>query len=334
MSGAGHACRHGLATPRGVGAIAIVRVEGPAAAGVVAAVAPRAAGAAVGAIVHADFPEIDDGLVVRTGEREWRLMPHGGPAIVRRLLAALEAAGSSPGLPRPTGLDASAAATLARAASPAAVDVLAAQPARWRAAESSGFANIDPAELLARSRRLDRLVDPPTVVVAGRPNAGKSTLFNRLAGEDAARVSPEAGTTRDWVGRRLVLTPTGGDPLVDAVVVDACDTPGLRPAAGVEAKAIAIAAGLIARADLLIELVAPGEPRLSRGELPREPDLVVAGKADAGGAVAGTDASVSGLTGVGVAALADTIIDRLFPAADRGRLWAFDAAVRGRVPRR
>ena len=70
----------------------------------------------------------------------------------------------------------------------------------------------------------------PTVAVVGRPNVGKSTLFNRLLGGRPAIVSERAGTTRDrhfgeveWAGRRFWLVDTGGllpgstDPMDRAV---------------------------------------------------------------------------------------------------------------------
>ena len=57
----------------------------------------------------------------------------------------------------------------------------------------------------------------PVVAVVGRPNVGKSALFNRLVGENSAIVSEEAGTTRDrhfaraeWNGQNQTLEATTG----------------------------------------------------------------------------------------------------------------------------
>src|SRR5436190_18181388 len=103
----------------------------------------------------------------------------------------------------------------------------------------------------------------PSVVLVGRPNVGKSTLFNRMTGSRRAIVAPIAGTTRDalarpviWRGVSLQLFDTGGlygesqDPLHELVVQQ-----GRRAIAG---------------ADLLVLLVdgrqglLPGDERIAR----------------------------------------------------------------------
>lgn len=74
-------------------------------------------------------------------------------------------------------------------------------------------------EVHAGARSGARLARGMTVVIAGRPNAGKSTLLNRLVGHEAAIVTPVAGTTRDLLRERVEI---GGIP------VELIDTAGLR----------------------------------------------------------------------------------------------------------
>ena len=83
------------------------------------------------------------------------------------------------------------------------------------------------------------------VVLAGPPNAGKSTLFNALVGKVAAVVSAEPGTTRDFLSAELEL---GGVPIV---LVDTAGAESPRDA--IEQAAQAQRAGQLSQADLIID---------------------------------------------------------------------------------
>jgi len=61
--------------------------------------------------------------------------------------------------------------------------------------------------LLSTSHYGELLRDGVKTVIIGEPNAGKSSLLNRLVGHDRALVSPEPGTTRDFIEERLILGP-------------------------------------------------------------------------------------------------------------------------------
>ena len=110
--------------------------------------------------------------------------------------------------------------------------------------------------LLSRARE-SAVQELPTVLLFGRPNVGKSSLFNRLLGRDAALVTPVAGTTRDAVEGILQL----GDfrlKLLDG----AGQGDGPRPLRGhpLEARASARTRRLLAHADLTLHLVDGSQP--------------------------------------------------------------------------
>jgi len=95
--------------------------------------------------------------------------------------------------------------------------------------------------------RGERLRDGVRIVIAGAPNAGKSSLMNALAKRDVAIVSEEAGTTRDVIEVHLDL---GGLPVI------LTDTAGLREAAGkVEAEGVRRALARAEAADVVLWLV-------------------------------------------------------------------------------
>ena len=78
------------------------------------------------------------------------------------------------------------------------------------------------AQVFARSRQGSLLRSGINVVLAGRPNVGKSSLLNRLAGEERAIVTAVPGTTRDAVRETIAI---------DGVPLNIVDTAGLREAA-------------------------------------------------------------------------------------------------------
>lgn len=107
------------------------------------------------------------------------------------------------------------------------------------------------AEMARLARRLndrDRTASAPRVVLTGRPNSGKSRLFNALAGAELALVSAAAGTTRDEVTALVRF---------DGIEVLLVDTAGEdRPGDAIEAQVQRRRAGTIAEADLLIRCFA------------------------------------------------------------------------------
>ncbi len=121
----------------------------------------------------------------------------------------------------------------------------------------------------------------PTVALAGRPNAGKSSLLNVLTGLDRAIVSATAGTTRDVLTAPMRLG--GGECLL-------MDLAGLViDPAGVDAEAHAAAVEALATADLVVwvvDITDPKPPAPLPSDRPAGADLLVAAKADLLDAVA------------------------------------------------
>lgn len=137
------------------------------------------------------------------------------------------------------------------------------------------------------------------IALVGRPNAGKSTLLNALAGREVALTSATAGTTRDVIEVRLE---------VRGLAVTMLDMAGLRHADGIEAVAIDRARARAEAADLRLFLVEEVRDLEVLGVAVADGDLVARAKADTrpeGGAAAGL--AVSGLTGAGIDRLLEEI---------------------------
>ena len=100
------------------------------------------------------------------------------------------------------------------------------------------------AELLRETLRGLRLNDGLRVAIVGRPNAGKSSLLNALAGSDRAIVNATAGTTRDVLREQLSF---------DGIVLELADTAGLRETDDdIEREGVRRARGELHRADVAL----------------------------------------------------------------------------------
>jgi tRNA modification GTPase len=142
-----------------------------------------------------------------------------------------------------------------------------------------------------------------TVVIAGRPNAGKSSLLNALAGHDAAIVTGIPGTTRDLLREQIVI---------DGLPIHVIDTAGLRDSRDViEEEGIRRARTEMRGADLVLYLVdasigaVPGE----LDELPKDPPVLhVWNKTDIAAPPAGHGGiAISALTGAGLSELRECL---------------------------
>jgi tRNA modification GTPase len=142
----------------------------------------------------------------------------------------------------------------------------------------------------------------PRVVLAGLPNAGKSTLFNALVGFDRAIVTPRPGTTRDAVSETVALAGT---------LVTLVDTAGVRESEDeVERIGVDVARRAAAGADLVLWLV---DGSTEEPWAPPDGALVVRTKADLPAAArdVAAEAEVSALTGRGLEELVGLVAARL-----------------------
>ena len=334
-----------LLTPRTPGAVAIIQLHGDQAASVLSKLTGKTHWPP-GRLRLCGFAGIDEGLAAVMPARPdvVQLMPHGGPRVVQRLLTHLiESLGvrydpaPDPRTVYPeaaSAIEADLLDAIARAASPAAIDLLTAQPRLWRQLLADRNASAASRHAIAQhSAVLDRLVTPPTVVVVGPANAGKSTLTNRLMGRSVSIVADLPGTTRDWVGGLVELSIDNHS----GVAVQWLDTPGLRDSDdAVEQRAIALARRVIGDAAVIVALRDPeqGWPEVSR--LPRSPDLWVMNKVDDAGDAPADDAGlspdrplpISAERGGGVGVLERRVLERLGLADLDEQPWAFSPRLR------
>ena len=324
-------------SPPGRGAIHVVYVTGPDALAALATLFRGAslsdARARYGRFVDVDGEVIDDGLVIPTGDG-YLLTLHGNPLLVERLGEALCGAGGEAREVSPwaaagrSPVAAEAVELLPLARTVAAAGFLLEQArdglAAWEQRVRTGAHAPDPKELarmLADAPRGRALFEPRQVVLAGVPNAGKSTLFNALLGERRVVTHATPGTTRDVVREEIKV---GAYPvrLLDGAGVRESDDP-------VEREGIERMARAIGDSDLVV-LLEPPYALSGDADAARVMAAAVAGADRAGRLLrvrsradedldrghASTPLGVSGVTGDGIPELVAEIARRLFGGPD------------------
>jgi tRNA modification GTPase len=297
-----------IATPPGIGAIAVVRVSGPDAL-VVAdrvfrgkGILSKASGYTVhlGILVDGAGIEIDQVLATvfkdphsYTGEDSVEISCHGGTFVTHKVLDAVLKSGARMADPGEFTKRAFLNGKLDLSQAEAVADIISAKSERAQQLSlrqldgvlakeigeireqlvslcslleleldfaDEGIELVGMRESRERigqvSKRVSKLLDSfalgrierdgATVAIVGKPNVGKSSLFNSLLQHERAIVSPIPGTTRDFIEESIHI---------EGILFRLLDTAGLRESRdGVEAEGIARTKAIINKADIIIEV--------------------------------------------------------------------------------
>lgn len=334
-------------TPAGRGAIAVVGLRGPRATHAVEAcfqsVRRRSVSdAPVGSVLlgiwsaacqepsPAAMQPGEELIVTRTGAEEWEIHCHGGQAAVDAVLSSLVQQGCvridwqqfvtathvageharRAWLDLPRATTERVARILLDQAGGALDDAFLEIQQAMAAGESGRTRAISLLDtLLQRADAGGFLLSPRRIVLAGRPNVGKSSLINALVGFERTLVTPQAGTTRDLVG---VLTVIDGWP------VELIDTAGVRATSEpLEASGIARSLDRWQRTDLriLVEDASSDSHETLLADAALPPDLVVWNKIDLSPSMemSRSICAVSAVTGQGIQELIDRLAKQLAP---------------------
>lgn len=327
-----------VATPPGQGGVGIVRISGPLALPIAETLlgkTPKPRFAHYQSFTNADGEEIDQGLLLYfaaphsfTGEHVVELQGHGGPVVMRLLLARVCELGARPAKPGEFSeraflndkLDLAQAEAIAdlissgsEQAAKAAMQSLQGEfsrrvhflvelitQLRMYVEAAIDFPDEEDVDFLNDGEVLRQLSEIQfyfettldaaeqgrlmregmSVVLAGRPNVGKSSLLNALTGEDTAIVTDVAGTTRDVLREQINL---------DGMPLHIVDTAGLRDSSDrVEQEGMRRARKEIEQADRVLLLIDTeqgfGQPEIDLiNNLPRNLALtLVVNKIDIG----------------------------------------------------
>jgi tRNA modification GTPase len=327
-----------ILTPPGRGAIATVAVWGSGTAAIVGKLFSSHSGrvltnAEIGQILLGRWrPSGEELVVTRRAEDEIELHCHGGQAAVSAIVGSLSEQGCEQVPWRDwahrlaaSNIAAEAVEALAKATTLRGAAILLDQYQGALAEELESCAKLieaaDEASVgMARERllrlveRFDigrHLVEPFQVVIAGKPNVGKSSLINALAGYQRSIVFDQPGTTRDVVTVRTAI---------DGWPVELSDTAGLRASDdALESAGVQMSLERMAAADLVLLVFDASQPwQQADDELAAEwPDAVVVhNKADLAppSAKARPGMVTSAVCGEGIEALLRVVAKRLVPA--------------------
>lgn len=188
------------------------------------------------------------------------------------------------------------------------------------------------AKLLATADEGRILREGVRLAICGRPNAGKSSLLNRLLGYDRAIVSPMPGTTRDTIEESLSLR---------GIPFRVIDTAGLRDTAdAIEREGVHRARAAVERADVVLRVIDATEPEALEDPPVSADEILVLNKIDQiqnpnyrlweveeRGRQSKIQNRISCSTGEGLDALIDAIVSRVHaePAGARDSLAAINA---------
>jgi len=250
-------------------------------------------------------------VVAFPGENEARVHCHGGLAACEAVLKALEATGAVRATPPIEPISQALTERTALILLDQAQGAFSREIATIRQlleANSVAEAHQRVATLLARVPLGLHLLRPWKVVIAGQPNAGKSSLLNALLGFQRSIVNPQPGTTRDVV---TAITAFEGWP------VELRDTAGLRESPdSLEAAGVKIAQREIEEANLVLLVIPANEPVAEHPALEAaQRTLVIRSKADLAESTnfRPGEVAVSAITGAGLQMLMMEVAAMLVP---------------------